>query len=278
MGFSDRDRATLIEIVRQVAREEIIPRFRALDPDTIEAKSAPDDLVTIADKRAEEKMTEAFLKAFPGTAVIGEEAISEDRSLLNAIEDAERCIIIDPIDGTWNYAKGLATYGVIVAVVENGETVFGLLYDPSYDDWIAACKGEGAYFGGAARSDVPLKLDQSQVSLDDMVGFVGMYLYPRAEQEHIAAKLPGFRRTMSLRCSCHEYRQLALGSVEFCLNGWLNPWDHAAGVLIHEEAGGFVRLLDGSRYRPGLLEGRLLVARSEEIWSDVKEAFGALAP
>lgn len=273
--LTDAEVTGIIHAVRRVAATEITPYFRALNPDDIDSKSAPDDLVTKADKAAEEALTLRLKSVLPDAAVVGEEAISVDKSLLDRIGRGGRCVIIDPIDGTWNYAHGIATYGVIIAVVEDGETVFGMLYDPSFDDWIVARKGEGVTFSGAARTPRALTLAPASVRLDESFGFIGLYLFDAAHQAKIAAHLPKFRRTQTLRCSCHEYRMLATGASQFCLNGMLNAWDHAAGVLIYQEAGGVARLLDGQEYAPTMTEGHLLTAASEELWHKLAPLFAA---
>jgi len=264
----------LIAIVRDVAAREIKPLFRNLDAAAIDSKSAPDDLVTVADRAAELAIADGVRKLLPGAAIVGEEAVSADKTVLDRV-GAGQVVVIDPIDGTWNYANGNATYGVILSVIEDGETVFGLLYDPSYDDWIAGAKGQGAWFANAAVKR-PLALPETP-AIPDAFGFVGMYLFTKPQQVQIAAQLPAFRRTQTLRCSCHEYRLLAQGSAQFCLNGMLNVWDHAAGVLIYRELGGVARLLDGREYDPTMREGRLLTAASPQLWDSVAARFGSLA-
>ena len=275
MKLTSEQSDALIQIVRDVAAKEIRPIFRNLEATDIDSKSAPDDLVTVADRAAELAIAAAVRELLPDAAIVGEEAVSADKSILDRVGQGQ-VVVIDPIDGTWNFANGVATYGVILAVVEDGETVFGLLYDPSYDDWIVSTKGQGAWFHHANGRSRRLTLDAAP-QLSDSFGYVGMYLFTKPEQVQIAAQLPTFRRTLSLRCSCHEYRSLAGGASQFCLNGMLNVWDHAAGVLIYQEAGGVARLLDGRDYHPSMREGRLLTAASEELWQDVAERFAFLA-
>jgi len=272
--MDDQQIDALIETVRQVARAEIVPHFRNLDMGQIDAKSAPDDLVTIADRAAELAIAKAVHNILPEAAIVGEEAVSADKSVLGRVKEPGLVVVIDPIDGTWNYANGIATYGVILSVIEDGETVFGLLYDPSYDDWIMARRAEGAYFCRADGSKRQLQLQAAPDALSDCFGFVGLYLFNQERQAQIAATLPAFRRTTTLRCSCHEYRLLAQGASQFCLNGMLNVWDHAAGVLIYQEAGGVARLLDGRPYKPAMRKGHLLTAASERLWEQLSELFG----
>lgn len=266
--------ASLIETVRTVAKAEILPHFRNLDLQEIDSKSSPDDLVTIADRAAELAITKAVHEIMPEAAIVGEEAVSADKSVLARVKEPGQVVVIDPIDGTWNFANGIATYGVILAVIEDGETIFGLLYDPSYDDWIMARKGEGAFFCRPDGTKRPLNLAPPPESVAETFGYVGMYLFKKDRQAQLAATLPNFRRTTNLRCSCHEYRMLAQGASQFCLNGMLNVWDHAAGVLIYQEAGGVARLLDGRAYDPAMRKGHLLTAASERLWEELAEMFG----
>ncbi|MEM9582777.1 MAG: inositol monophosphatase [Pseudomonadota bacterium] len=272
--ISEDQISELIETVRRVAKVEIIPHFRNLDAMQIDRKSAPDDLVTIADRAAELAISKMVHDILPDAAIVGEEAVSADKTVLGRVKEPGQVVVIDPIDGTWNYANGIATYGVILAVIEDGETVFGLLYDPSFDDWIMAVKGAGAFFCRPDGTRTALTLPAAPDKLEDCFGYVGLYLFKKERQAQLAASLPSFRRTTTLRCSCHEYRMLAQGSAQFCLNGMLNVWDHAAGVLIYQEAGGIARLLDGRSYDPAMRKGHLLTAGSERLWEELAEKFG----
>jgi fructose-1,6-bisphosphatase/inositol monophosphatase family enzyme len=263
----------LIDAVRAAARSEILPHFRNLDAVQINSKSAPDDLVTIADRAAELAISKAVHDILPEAAIVGEEAVSSDKTVLARVKEPGTVVVIDPIDGTWNFASGIATFGVILAVIEDGQTVFGLLYDPSYDDWIMARRGEGAFFCRPDGSRTALTLAPPPDALSDTVGFLGLYLFARDRQAQLARAQPAFRRTMTLRCSCHEYRMLAQGHAQFCLNGMLNVWDHAAGVMIYQEAGGIARLLDGRSYEPAMRKGHLLTAASERLWEELAEIF-----
>lgn len=268
-----QDRAELIRIVREAARAEILPRFRRLDAGDVAEKTSSQDLVTEADTRAEAMMTRAILETFPGATVIGEEAVSADKSLLGQIGAAEMGVILDPIDGTWNFAKGISTFGVILAVTHGGETVFGLLYDPLGDDWVWAAKGEGAWMGFPDGRQTQLRIAPPEGELS---GFLGLYLFPRSHQPRLASLMPDYERVHTLRCSCHEYRTLAAGHVDFGLNGALMPWDHAAGVLVHAEAGGHAGLLDGRAYAPTLSEGRLLLGPDAGTWARLRDQFAFL--
>ena len=117
-----------------------MPRFRRLVPGAARAKSAPDDLVTEADLAMEAALTEGVRRVLPGTAVVGKEAVAADPGV-RAAAGAELAVIVDPLDGTWNFTHGVAVFGVILAVARWGEPVWGLLYDPLLDDWVVARRG-----------------------------------------------------------------------------------------------------------------------------------------
>ncbi|MFO6464559.1 inositol monophosphatase family protein [Jannaschia sp. KMU-145] len=271
MPLTDDQADAIIAATRAVAAAEIAPRFRNLDAGDVDAKSTWDDLVTVADTAAERALTAQVEAILPGDRVIGEEAVSADPGLLERVGEG-RVTIIDPIDGTWNFAHGVANYGVIVAVIEEGETVWGLLYDPSFDDWVAANRGGGAHHVRAGRAR-PLRTDAAEAPLGALRGNTGLYHMPHGVRADLAATAPLFRRMTSQGSSLHEYRCMATGASDFCLNGMLNVWDHAAGALILDEAGGCSRTLDGTPYAPTMREGFLLNARSPALWERLAETF-----
>ena len=269
------EETALIELVRQVARDEIIPRFRALAGSEIGEKSGQDDLVTIADTRAEAALSAGATAAMPGLRVVGEEGVSRGEVSLDVIGQGGRCLIIDPIDGTWNYANGVGCFGVLLALVEDGETVWGCIYDPMGDDWMTARKGQGATFMRGDQSH-PLRVADA-VEPKQAFGLVPIYLYHGAERTRLVELSLNLRRTSNLRCSAHEYRLLADGRADIMLTGLLHPWDHAAGVLIYQEAGGVARLLNGQPYAPTLTSGRLLCAPDGRSWRRFADHFADLA-
>lgn len=269
----------IIEIIRATSAEVILPSYRRLSDDQVETKEHRTDLVTVVDKAAEDRLTREISALMPDALMIGEEAVAETPALLGKMAGADRVVIIDPIDGTWNYAKGHPVFGVIVSVVEKGETVFGVHYDPMSDEWIMAMPGEGAWACGAGRQSRNIQVAPARPN-DEMTGFIPYYIfrYVRSlEAEHKLLQLfPEFDRIMSLRCSAHEYRMLAEGSVDFSLTTNTKPWDHVAGLLIHEEAGGYNALLDGRRWELGMEKGMLLMANDRDVHARLREKLAFL--
>lgn len=271
-----RDAARCIEIVRAAATSEIMPRFRRLRPEDVRAKTTPDDLVTEADLAAEDAISEALARDFPEALVLGEEAVASDPGLLDRLPDAGLAFVIDPVDGTWNFASGLATFGVILAVVENGQTVMGLLYDPVLDDWVLAMKGQGAWFERPGEPKARRLALAGGGAVETATGLVTPFNFERSHRPRLAAQLTEFGRVDGYRCSCHEYRMLVQGRFRFGLSGQTKVWDHAAGALAVEEAGGHGRMLDGRPYAPGVTSGYLLVADDAALLDDLSDRFAWL--
>ena len=121
MIFARQDHERLDAILREAARREVMPRFRRLAAGDIRAKQNPVDVVTEADEAAERFICAELARAFPGAALIGEEAVTQDPSLLTRLSEAELAFVIDPIDGTLNYANDLSLFAVMAAVVVRGE-------------------------------------------------------------------------------------------------------------------------------------------------------------
>ncbi len=267
--------ASVINLIRRAAKTEILPRFRNMAPGSVSTKSGRFDLVTEADKAAEAMILRGIQGMFPHALVVGEEmAVAED-NIRAKLAEAELAFVVDPVDGTWNYAHGLPLFGVILSVTRFGRPVFGLLYDPMMDDWIIADETGPARMSrkmGATREVAVSKGAEPK----DLSGFVHLDLLPLDKRAQMAAILPDFARSQMLRCSCHEYRMLAQGAMDFAISGTMNPWDHAAGVLICQRAGGVVRMLDGSDYNAGIEEGYLLAAPDETSWSALRDKFAFL--
>ena len=159
-------------IVREVADEAILPRFRALSDDEVTEKTGPQDLVTVADREAELLLARRLPDLVPGSVVVGEEGAAADRAVLSELGRAA-VWIVDPVDGTGNFVAGSERFGVMVALVRGGETVLGVIYPPMDGRCALAEKGAGAAFGGealAGRKGVPFERaagDYSSIYLDE---------------------------------------------------------------------------------------------------------------
>jgi len=274
--MTDRAFEDLIEVVRETARREIMPCFRRLAESDIAVKTGPHDLVTKADLAAEESLTRELAKVFPDAMMIGEEAIAKNPAHLDAITQSDLTIIIDPIDGTGNFAHGLAIFGVIVAVVSNGKTVFGLLYDPVMDDWVRAEPDTGAWHSDTTGAAVRLSTS-SATSLDGARGLVPLNACQMGQRAGMLGRFDRAGQIQDLGCSCHEYRLLASGQSDFLVSIGLNPWDHAAGQLVIAEAGGWSTVKGHGAYSALLRDGRMVAAGRPQLGQAVADIFFAEA-
>lgn len=273
--LTNAQRASLINLVRRAARSEILPLYRRLDDAAIDTKTGPEDLVTDADRKAEAMIARGLSRAFPGAKIVGEEAVSENPAVLDDIEKAEMAFTIDPVDGTGNFVRGLSVFGVIISVLRFGTPVFGLLYDPLLDDWIVADDISPAQF--MRPRSAPRNLSVSKGGpIDQLSGYFTLSVTPEKDRAGIIAKIQSFASILTLRCSCHEFRMLAQGKVDFVFASRVTPWDHAAGVRICQSAGGHAAMLDGREYRADIRDGYLLCASDAATWGRIRDEFSFL--
>tara|TARA_R110000850_G_scaffold86005_10_gene185475 strand:+ start:736 stop:1599 length:864 start_codon:yes stop_codon:yes gene_type:complete len=274
-ALTTAQQAHVINILRRASRAEVMPRFRNLAASDIAAKSGPNDLVTAADLAAEAMITRALRQLFPSALIVGEEAVASDPSLPDKIADAPLAFLIDPVDGTWNFAHGLSMFGMILCVTRFGKPAFGVIYDPTNDDWVIADSESPARLEGPLKAPRNLRVSMGK-PIETMSGYIPLGVFPMDQRIKLAATLPGFGRVNSLRCSAHEYRMVAQGNTDFVLSGSLHPWDHAAGALICAQAGGHVEMLSGGPYDATLKNGYLLAAPDKTTWNRLTKVFSFL--
>jgi fructose-1,6-bisphosphatase/inositol monophosphatase family enzyme len=258
----DTDR--LARILRDAADAEIMPRFRALNAEDVRQKSSAVDLVTEADEAAERFIKAECARCWPDATFIGEESAAADPALLDKLDKADLAIVVDPIDGTANFAAGMPLFAVMAAVVAQGETIARELYDPLGRDVLLATKGGGAVLDRNGER-TPVRMARP-VAVEHMVGTCSINMFSLEERRQLLRNLAEVRVLGNYRNAGHEYWAMAAGHLHFCIYKRLMPWDHLAGSLIVQEAGGCVRRLDGSPYRPTDLTGGLLVTTDEASW------------
>ena len=259
----------LAAILRDAAKAEILPRFRRLDKSMVSQKSEAIDLVTEADLASERMISAAIADRWPGTLVVGEEAVAANPPLLAALADADVAITVDPVDGTANFAAGLPAFAVMAAVVVRGETVAGVIYDPMGDDWLLAERGAGAWLVRPDGERLKQRL-ADPVPLERMVGVASPYLLPHPMRQPILSNLHKVRLNASYRCAGHEYRMIVGGHLHYLMYGKLMPWDHLPGSLIAAEAGAYLGRLDGSRYEVSHTAGGLIVTTDRESFETLR--------
>ncbi|MDD9875869.1 MAG: inositol monophosphatase [Magnetovibrio sp.] len=262
------DPHAVAEALRAVARDEILPRFGNLKSHEITEKNRG-EVVTVADEAAEAALTEALGPLLPGAGVVGEEGAAKAPESLDALAGPAPVWIIDPVDGTQNFADGDDCFAVIVALAVDGVTEAGWIHEPIADTTVWARRGAGAWENGR------------RLTIGDGVAFAEFKgsLNPRFRRRledarrRDAASLP----TDICRYGCvgAEYADLARGKLQFArYAGRLKPWDHAAGVLIHAEAGGHHGIVEtDAAYAPAaaLPQQTLLLAPRPADWQRLSD-------
>lgn len=246
------------DLMRQVSADVILPRYRNLAAHEVVEKAA-NELVTIADRESEDRLSEGLARLLPEAAVIGEEACAADPALLKGLGNG-LVWIIDPIDGTGNFAAGRPPFGVMVALAENGEAIAGWILDPLTGRLCHAARGRGASIDGTRT-----RARESGAALP-VAGISTLFINPdrradleqRAEGQLDIVAIP--------RCAAEQYPRIALGVNDLALFNRTLAWDHAAGVLFLNEAGGVATRPDGTPYRVDSDELGLLAAASPAMW------------
>ncbi|MER5658665.1 inositol monophosphatase family protein [Streptomyces sp. NPDC060011] len=232
------------EVIRQAAAAEIMPRFRQLAAHEIDQKSGPHDLVTDADRKAEEFLTEALTALLPGSVVVGEEAVHADPASYGAIGGTAPVWIVDPVDGTRQFVHGDSGFCTLVALVLDGVVHASWTFAPAREEFATALRGRGAVLDG-----VPLRSGSPEPGRDLDIAMS----HPDYTTDDQKRALLGLRSEGVVARPCGsaglEYLAVARGELDATAFSWEAAWDHAAGLLLVEEAGGAHRTLGGEPFR-----------------------------
>lgn len=195
----------------------------------IESKSSSVDLVTEVDKASEEQIIDFINANYPNHSILAEESGKTDKA-------SDYTWIIDPVDGTTNYAHGYPLFAISIGLQYLDEMIIGTIYMPAYDEFYWAIKGEGAFV-----NEKPIKVS-SMPTLEKSVVATG-FPYNKKTSPHnnldyfsrITPLLGGVRRSGS---ACVDLVSVACGRLDGYYEMALNPWDYLPGQLIVREAGG----------------------------------------
>ncbi|OYN91989.1 inositol monophosphatase family protein [Parenemella sanctibonifatiensis] len=249
------DTEAVLTLLQETAAQVINPRFQALVEGEVSEKK-PGDYVTVADREAEEMITDRIRDALPDVLVVGEEATAARPELLVDLGLADHAFILDPIDGTRNFVNGSRDHAVMLAEVRSGETVRAWIWQPQWErSWVAE-KGGGVMLDGK-----PL------TAADPVAPWHGR----TSAKELMHTETAEVRRIpWSTSCCGVDYPMVAAGEEDFlAYRTRLMPWDHLPGVLMVREMGGIARTVSGLEYEVGILDTSLVVARNEDIWHAV---------
>lgn len=218
-----------VEEIARLAGAVLMKHFRQLEG--YEKKGAI-DLLTVADKESEALVIREIQRRFPDQAILAEEGGRAGNA------QSETLWVIDPLDGTTNYAHGMRLFAVSIGVAHAGELIAGAVFGPALDEMYLASKG-----GGAALNGKPIHVSQTE-ELGDALLVTG-FPYTRAEQadalmEMVRAGMVNGQGILRLGAAALDFANVAAGNLDGFYEWGLKPWDIAAGTLLVREAGGTV--------------------------------------
>jgi len=220
-------------IIRDTANEEIFPRFNRIDYNI----KADGSIVTEADLAADRRIREALLSKYPDIDFLSEEMELEEQEDL--LKTSKKLWILDPLDGTSNFASGLPLFATSLALIVDGKVQIGITYDVNKDEMFTAVKGKGAWL-----NDEPLKCKSSLFSLDKSIAIIDF----KRLKPHLLKQLMNdrpYRSQRNIGASVLELVWMAANRGQLYLHGGMKIWDLAAGSLILSEAGGYSSTIEG---------------------------------
>ncbi len=248
------DTDAVLALLREVAEEVVVPRFRNLDREHVSSKGRPGDLVTVVDREAEQRLTAVLQSAHPSALVLGEEAVHADPRLLEAFEHADHAFTVDPVDGTRQFVKGSPDHAMMLAELRAGEVVRSWIWQPQHRTAYVAERGAGAWRDGRRLHRTPPAATPDLVARRTWLG-----------------RALGTARRLRLTSTCCgiDYPRIASGEADHAVYVRTQPWDHAPGSLLVQEAGGWVGTGAGEAYRPQAPRPRRLVVAGDRATYDL---------
>jgi len=272
MNAATPDLAAWLDFAVETARAAgQLVRERFHQRHTVTSKSSPVDLVTEADVASEQLIVARIRQRFPGHAILAEEGHAQGQK-----RRSPHTWLIDPLDGTTNYAHGYPAFSIaiaVIAVAQRNEILLGVTYDPLRDELFTAQREGGAFLNGRRlRVSLTPRLNEALLA----TGFP----YSRATEaqnnlgpfSHVMPRVRGVRRGGS---AALDLAYVAAGRLDGYWEFWLSPWDWAAGSLLVTEAGGTVTDVAGAPWRPGTLN---LIATNGHLHEELRRTVnGGLA-
>lgn len=229
------------DLIADVTRAEILPRFRALSDSDITHKR-PGDLVTTADRLTEQRLSPLLEEFLPGSVAIGEESVEHDRSLLCHTHTNAPVWIIDPVDGTSNFVAGSPDYSCLVTLSTKDEIHASWIDAPSLGLTAGAHDGQAWINDEAVRVTPPQsqRLDTVVTSHPNYAGTRSTVI-DKLHAEGIA--------TVPCNSAGLSYVDLLHGEYDALVYSWEKPWDHAAGLHLYTTAGGTAMTMTSEPFR-----------------------------
>ena len=253
----------LERMVATAATEELMSRFLRVEA----SHKADGSLITEADLEMQARLLRELARRWPAYAVLGEEMGAAEQEALMRGSDSGLWVL-DPLDGTANFASGIPFFGVSIALMGDGRVQGGVVYDPVRRESFSALRGGGAWLNGET-----LVIDGPAPALRGAMGMVDLKRLPAELVQRFATRSP-YRSQRSFGSVALDWCWLASERVQVYLHGGQKLWDYAAGSLVLAEAGGNGGLFEdyaGTRVEQLVLQPKIAIAATSttlfEEWS-----------
>ena len=257
--------AEVEKIIRSVNDKAVLPRFRSLNDSDI-AMKGPMDPVTVADREAEDLLREQLTALLPGSVVVGEEAVSEDASVLDSLTGSAPVWIVDPIDGTRAFIMGQPLWGTLIGLTCDGAPLLGLMDQPFTGERFFS--DERAAFLRHGGTTKQIQSRKGMALEDALLACTSPDLFQTGSERDRFEALNRAVRLRRFGGDCYNYCLLALGLVDLVVESGLKAFDIVPLIPIIERAGGAVTTWDGGDPRNG---GRILAAGDPKLHASAVE-------
>ncbi len=269
MKSADQSLDALPQALRSAGQEELLPRFQGR---LAVSEKADGSLVTSADHAVDQRMRAELGRLFPGIPVLSEEQSRDAQQA--ALAGTGSCWLLDPLDGTTNFAGGMPFFAVSLALIDADGVAYGATYDPVRDELFSASRGTGLQVNGEAPR--PRRAEHS-ADLSKCTALVDYKRLPHRLAVALVSESP-FRSQRNLGACALEWAWLAAGRADLYLHGGQALWDSAAGTLMLTETGGSLSTLAGEPvFRRSLHKPSAVAARSpalQDMWLQWLQAAG----
>jgi myo-inositol-1(or 4)-monophosphatase len=242
----------LESIIKNAAQVEIMSRFNQVDF----SLKADGSFLTEADTAMQSTVARVLKESFPEFVMLGEEMTTKEQQ---ALLDSEQSglWVLDPLDGTSNFAAGIPLFSVSIALIQNAEVVLGVIYDPVREECFSAIKGQGAWLNGQV-----LESKTNRRALNQCIAQVDLKRLPKSILLPLVDAHP-YSSQRNFGSGALDWCWVAADRSQLYIHGGQKLWDYVAGQLILLEAGGYACNFDKEPVYKLSLEPRSVIAATD---------------
>ena len=252
----------LQNILFDISKKNIIPKFKNLKKSEIQYKNI-NDLVTSVDIKVEEELKDKLTSLLPNSLFVGEEIFSRNPKVIDAYKEKKFCWTVDPIDGTTNFTQGKEKFATMIALSYQDKILQSWIYKPLTEEFSYAILNGGAYINSKKI------LISANSSIHNSIGSISFKYWEEKYEKKMKNLKIFFKNINSYRCIGFEYIDIVKGIRDFAILSKVSVWDHIAGILILREAGGVDMHFDNSTYNHCIKKNNLIVSSSKILQNEI---------